>query len=314
VFYVLTDNILEQQGGDMPPSLGEYYPAYRNSGAADNKGFEITLKHDNRINSDWSYGLRGNLSYARNRTLRKVVADNYPNYRAVLGQPFNARWGFQAVGLFQSQEEIDNYPKAPSGSLHLGDIKYLDYNGDGQITSVGDYLRLGYGDIPEINFSLNMNVSYKGFYATLLWQGVTHTDYQLSGVYSTGVTSSTVYTSTFPENGNSPAYIIKGAWTPENPDAKYPRLTTVANGNNAWESTWWLVNGEYLRLKNANIGYNVPAKVLKKTPFSGINIYLAGTNLLTFSHFKYVDPESPSVSNGYYPQQKTFSLGFNVTF
>ena len=109
-------------------------------------------------------------------------------------------------------------------------------------------------------------------------------------------------------------HLIEGAWTPENTNAKYPRLTTIANGNNAARSTWWVVNGQYLRLKNFNIGYNVPERVLRKTPFSRINIYLAGTNLLTLSHFKYVDPESPSVSNGYYPQQKTYSLGLNVTF
>ncbi|GAB6008702.1 SusC/RagA family TonB-linked outer membrane protein [Dysgonomonas reticulitermitis] len=314
LFYKVNDDILETQSGLYPPSLGGYYPSYQNSGKVDNRGFEITLKHENRVNSDLFYSLSGNFSYAHNRVLKRAVADNYPNYRAKLGEPINYREGFIALGLFQTQEEIDNYPAAPSGSLHLGDIKYLDYNGDGIINSTGDYARIGYGDIPEINFSLNMNVSWKGFSAALLWQGVTHSDYQLSGVYQTGVTSSTVYTSTFPENGNSPSYRIKDAWTPENPDAKWPRLTTVANGNNAWQSTWWLINGEYLRLKNANVGYTLPAKILSKTPFSSVYIYLAGTNLLTLSHFKYVDPESPSVSNGYYPQQKTYSLGLKVSF
>ena len=148
----------------------------------------------------------------------------------------------------------------------------------------------------------------------MLWQGVTHTDYELSGVYNTGVTSSTVFTSTFPEDGNSPTYRIFDAWTPENTGAKYPRLSTQANGNNAWQSTLWVVNGEYLRLKNMRIGYNVPEKALRRTPLSQVNIYVSGTNLLTFSHFKYVDPESPSVSNGYYPQQKTYSIGLNITF
>jgi hypothetical protein len=75
-----------------------------------------------------------------------------------------------------------------------------------------------------------------------------------------------------------------------------------------------VVNGEYLRLKNLNIGYDVPANLLRKMPFSRVNVFVSGTNLLTFSHFKYVDPESPSVSNGYYPQQKTYSFGLNVTF
>jgi TonB-linked SusC/RagA family outer membrane protein len=313
VFYKLTTNILENQSGNFPSSLGGYYPSYQNSGEVDNKGFEITIKHENRIN-DWFYALSGNFSFAHNRVLKRALVDNYPNYRGRLGQSMNAKFGFQALGLFQSQEEIDQYPKPPSGNLRPGDIKYLDYNGDGIISSTYDYIKTGYGEIPEINFSLNMSVSYKGFYATLLWQGVTHCDYELSGVYDSGVTASTQYTSPFSEGANSPTYLIEGAWTPENPNAKYPRLTTTPSANNAWQSTWWIINGEYLRLKNANIGYNVPEKFLKKTPFTQINVYLAGTNLLTLSHFKYVDPESPSVSRGYYPQQQTFSLGLNVTF
>ncbi|MBB4038039.1 TonB-linked SusC/RagA family outer membrane protein [Dysgonomonas hofstadii] len=314
VFYKLTKDILEEQSGNYPTSLGGYYPKYQNSGKVENKGIEITLKHQNQINSDWSYSLRGDFAFARNKVLSRIISDNRPNYRAVVGQSIGARYGFNALGLFQSQEEIDNYPAAPSGQLRLGDIKYQDVNGDGIISSTYDYVKTGYGAIPEINFALNMELSYKNFYLTMLWQGVTHTDYELSGVYDSGTTSSTVYTATFPENGNSPYYRILDAWTPENTNAKYPRLSTVSNGNNAWQSTWWVVNGEYLRLKNANIGYNIPAKLLRKTPFSHVNIYLAGTNLLTLSHFKYVDPESPSVSNGYYPQQKTFSFGVNVTF
>jgi TonB-linked SusC/RagA family outer membrane protein len=314
IFYKLTEDILEDQGGNFPPSLASYFPTKQNSGMVDNRGFEITLKHDNRINSDWSYALSGSFSFARNRVLKRALTDNYPNYRAQLGESSYAKYGFIALGLFQSQEEIDQYPQAPSGDLRPGDIKYLDVNGDGIISDKYDYMKMGYGEIPEINFSLNMSVSWKNFYATLLWQGVTHCDYELSGVYDTEVISSTNYTSPFAENGNSPYYLIEDAWTPENPNAAYPRLSTRPSGNNAWQSTWWLINGEYLRLKNANIGYNVPEKYLRKTPFTRINVYLAGTNLLTFSHFKYVDPEAPSVSRGNYPQQQTFSIGLNVTF
>ncbi|MDR2147203.1 MAG: TonB-dependent receptor [Tannerella sp.] len=314
LFYKLTTDILENVGANFPLSLGGYYPAIENSGKVENKGFELTLTHNNRINSDWSYGLKGNVSFARNKVLHRAMADNHPNYRPVVGSSMNARYGFRALGFFQTQEEIDSYPSAPSGNIRLGDLKYTDINGDGIINLQHDYVKIGYGGIPEINFSLNMDLSYRNFYTSLLWQGVSHADYVLSGVYDTGVISSTVYTSSFAEFGNSPYYRIEGAWTPENTNAKFPRLSTQANGNNAWESSWWLVNGEYMRLKNMNIGYNVPGKVLQKTPFSGISIYLAGTNLLTFSHFKYVDPESPSVSNGYYPQQKTYSVGVNITF
>ena len=246
--------------------------------------------------------------------MSRIISDNRPNYRAVIGQSMGSRYGFEALGFFQNQEEIDSYPAAPSGVLRPGDLKYKDINGDGLISSDFDYIKTGYGAIPEINYALNMEVSYKNFYLSMLWQGVANTDYELSGVYDSGVTSSTVYTESFSGNGNSPYYLIEQAWTPENPNARYPRLSTIPNGNNAWQSTWWVINGNYLRLKNANIGYNVPEKVLKNTPFSRINIYLAGANLITLSHFKYVDPESPSVSNGYYPQQKTYTVGVNVSF
>lgn len=314
VFYKLTEDILESKSGSYPTSLGGYYPNYQNTGKVDNRGFEITLKHINRINQDWNYKLIGNFSFARNRVLQKALTDNYPNYHGFLGQPMNARFGYQSLGLFQSQQELDNYPAAPSGTTRLGDLKYRDINGDGIINAQYDYTKIGYGGVPEINFSLNMEVNYKNFYVTMLWQGVTHCDYELSGVYESGTTAATSYTSPFGGNGNSPTYLIEGAWTPENTNAKYPRLSTVPNGNNAWRSTWWVVDGTYLRLKNFNIGYNVPDVLLRHTPFNRVNIYLAGTNLLTLSHFKYVDPESPSVSNGYYPQQKTYSIGLNVTF
>ncbi len=314
LFYKLTKDILEGQSGNFPTSLGGFYPIYKNSGKVENRGFELSLKHFNHVNSDWNYSLRGDIAFARNKVLSQIISDNRPSYRAVVGESIGARYGFKAIGFFQDYEEIDNYPSAPSGYLRPGDLKYEDINGDGMISADHDYVKIGYGTIPEINFSLNMEVNYKNFYATLLWQGVTRTDYELSGAYNTGVISSTVYTASFSENGNSPYYRIEGAWTPENKNAEYPRLSTVSNGNNAWQSTWWLMNGEYLRLKNANIGYNIPEVILRKTPFSSVNVYLAGTNLLTLSHFKYVDPESPSVSNGYYPQQKTYAFGINVTF
>lgn len=314
LFYQLTSNILESRSGNYPPSLGGYYPSYQNSGKVDNRGFELTITHHNRLGKDFSYMVKGMFSFARNKVLREALTDNYPNYRAILGHSLNAQYGFKALGLFQTQEQIDNYPAAPSGMIRLGDIMYADINGDGVINSRYDYVKIGYGTLPEINYSFNVDVNYKDFYLTMLWQGVDHCDYELSGVYDTGVTATTVYTSTFEDNRNSPCYLVEGAWTPENTNAKYPRLSTVPNGNNAWRSTWWTVNGQYLRLKALNIGYNVPVKFLKSTPFSRLSIYLAGSNLLTFSHFKYVDPESPSVSNGYYPQQRTYSIGLNVTF
>ena len=314
VFYKKTTDILESSSGSYPLSLGGFYPSVSNTGAVDNRGFEITLTHQNTVNRDFSYRVRGSFSFARNKLLRAKVSDNYPNHRGIFGKPLGARIGFKTLGLFQTQEEIDTYPVPPSPcDLKPGDIIYMDVNGDGKIEWKDDYVVIGYGQLPEINFSFNIDLNYKNFYLTSVWQGVSHCDYMLQGEYDSGVIAPTVYGQPF-MTGNSPKYLIEQAWTPENRDAKFPRLSTVYNPNNDQLSDWWLVNGEYLRLKNLQIGYNFPQKWLKNTPFSMINIYLAGTNLLTFSHFKYIDPESPSVSNGYYPQQKTYTLGLNVSF
>ena len=322
LFYQITANILERLESNFPPSLAGYFPTFENSGKMANRGFEITVKHNNRINQDWSYQVRGTFAFARNKVLRRAMTDNHPNYQPEVGGPLGVRYGFKALGLFQSWEEIEQYPVAPSGFLRPGDIKYLDYDGNGEIdkgklTATAppnkDYVRIGYGALPEISFNFNIDLSYKNFYLTMLWQGVTHTDWELSGWWDDRkYPAATPYTSW--GGGNAPKYLIEDAWTPENPNARWPRLSTISNGNNAWQSSWWIINGEYLRLKNLNIGYTLPANILQKTPISRINIYLAGTNVITFSHFPYLDPESPSVSSGYYPQQKTYSIGANITF
>lgn len=317
VFYQHTSDLLEGIAGVFPSSLGSNTPKFENSGAVENRGIDFTIKHELAVNKDFSYRLRGTFGFARNKVLKMKINDDHPSWRNILGQPMGARFGLIATGLAQTQEDIDNAPAAPSGQLRLGDIMYLDTNGDGKIMYKGtesDYVRIGYGVLPEITFSMNMDFNYKNFYLNMLWQGVSHVDYTLNGAYGNGHTDATNFTRPFYAEGNSPKYLVEDAWTPENTDARYPRLSTIVNGNNNVASTWWLVNGEYLRLKNLTVGYDVPDKVLRNTPFTRLNVYVAGTNVLTFSHFKWLDPESPSIANGYYPQQATWSIGLNVAF
>lgn len=313
-FYKVTDNILEQVGGSYAPSLGGNVPSYKNSGKVDNRGFELVLKHNNHFASGWRYSLTGSLSWARNRVLAKQISDNHPMYRAILGKPMGTLYGYKAIGLYQTEEQIANSPTAPSGEKRLGDLMYADVNGDGKIEQSQDFIKIGRGYTPEMNFSLNMEVAWKNLYLTALWQGVAICDYQLSAAYYSGVFDNTMYTRPFYGNGNAPYYLVESAWREDNRNADYPRLSTVANGNNAWPSSWWVKNGAYLRLKNLQIGYSLPEHILKNTGIGRVNIYVAGTNLLTFSAFKYVDPEMPSVNNGYYPQQRTYSIGVNLSF
>lgn len=317
VFYQHTSDLIESIGGKYPGSLGGNNPTKENSGAIENRGIDITIKHQLAVTKDFNYSIRGMFSFARNKVLKMKTSDDHPMYNSQLGHSMGARFGLIATGLFQTQEQLDNYPAPPSGSIRLGDIMYKDTNGDGKIMYKGtesDYVRIGYGSLPEISFSMNMDFNYKDFNLTMLWQGVSHVDYQLNGAWGNGHTDHTPYTRPFYGDTNAPKYLVEQAWTPENTNARYPRLSTIANQNNAVTSTWWLVNGEYLRLKNLSFGYEVPEQILGKTPFSRLYVYVAGTNVLTFSHFKYVDPESPSVSAGHYPQQATWSLGLNVSF
>lgn len=315
VFYKYTSRILEYDGtGVYSPSLGGYYPTWMNSGRVDNRGFDLTVRHDNWFSNGLSYNVTGILSWSRNRVLSRRTSDDHPSYRAVVGEPIGSLYGFHALGLFQTEQEALEYPTAPSGYNQAGSIKYQDVNGDGAITQGADYVKIGRSSIPEMTFSLNGEVSYKGWTLSMLLQGATLCNYMLAGAYN-NTTDNTIFTRAFYGGGNSILYLVEDAWRPDNTSGKYPRLSSTTNSSNAWASDFWMVDGSYLRLKNAQISYTLPQNVLKKySSLSRVTVYVAGTNLLTFSEFKYLDPENPGISNGYYPQQRTISLGMNITF
>ena len=126
----------------------------------------------------------------------------------------------------------------------------------------------------------------------------------------------TSMTRPFYHGGNSPKYLVENSWTEDNRDARFPRLSVNPSNNNAYSSTWWYENGNYLRLKNMQIGYSLPKKWMDAIGLRSCRIFLEGTNLLTFSKLmKYnIDPETPGVSNGYYPQQRLMGVGLDIQF
>ena len=151
----------------------------------------------------------------------------------------------------------------------------------------------------------------------MLLQGAADFEIALQGYYASGTQSTTNFTKPFAADGNTPYFLVTNSWTPDNTDAEFPRLTTrTAISQNAYCSSFWLRRGDYIRLKNAQIGYNVPKTVTDKVGIAGLRVYVSGNNLLTLSGLtKYgLDPEAPSVNNGYYPQQRVFSAGINLTF
>jgi TonB-linked SusC/RagA family outer membrane protein len=310
-FYKLTTNILTSVSSSYPPSVGGYYPSTINSGKVDVRGFELVLNHKNKI-GNFSYSMRGNISWAHDRILSLDQASGIPSYQSLIGHPIGVQLGLIASGLFKTDAQAATYPVV-SSTARAGDIMYKDINGDGKITVDQDETIIGKSSTPELTFGFNFTSSWKNFDFDFLIQGAAICDNELMGNYPGIGWDDTQFTRTFYNNGNSPLYLVEGAWSPSNPNGKYPRLDNTWRPENNYASTLWTINGSYARLKNLQIGYTFPTSITKRLKFEP-RIYLAGTNLFTISAFKYLDPEAPSVSNGYYPQQKTYSIGLSVKF
>lgn len=329
VFYKYEYDKIGSTTGAYPPSMGGYYYSTGNVNAIDYRGFDMTFSHNNRIGKV-GYGVKAIFSYAYARWV-KYAGDspNLPEWQRLAGKQVGIKRGMIAEGLFQSWEEIANSPTTPQ-KARPGYIKYKDLNGDGRINppSSGawgdDDGYFGKSHTPKYTGSLNVNANWNGFDFDMLWAFGLDCDVAITGLYTqsgaahAGVQDHTSFSRPFYEGGNSPIYLVENAWTPENPNAEFPRLeaTMSYSNNNGYASTWWYRNGNYLRLKTAQIGYSVNPKWIKKSGITKLRIYAEGYNLLTFSGLnKYnIDPESPAVNNGYYPQQRTYAVGLNLSF
>ena len=310
-FYKVTSDILTSVGGTYPPSIGGYYSNTVNSGKVDNRGFELILSHKNKIR-EFTYAVTGSLSWAHNRILNMDESVGIPEYQSMIGRSMGAKSGLVSQGLFKTDNQAITSPVVNSAA-RAGDIIYKDLNGDGKITYEQDVTNIGRSSMPELNYALNFLSSWKNFDFSFLIQGAAICDNALMGWYDGIGWDDTQYTRPFYNGGNTPKYLVEGAWSPSNLSGKYPRLDNQWRPNNNWASTMWIVDGAYTRLKNVQLGYTLPKSITSRLGFNA-KFSASATNLLTFSAFKYLDPEAPNVSNGYYPQQKTFSLSATITF
>ncbi|MBP5488703.1 MAG: TonB-dependent receptor [Bacteroidales bacterium] len=331
VFYKYLYDLIGSNSGSYPASWGGRFPSYVNSNKQDHRGFDFLLAWRDR-KQDFSYGVEVVGSHTYRRWLYYGGdAANWPDYWKATGKEVGAVIGFVALGLFRSEDEIANSPTIEGTQAMVGDIKYLDRNGDGKITYSQDMGYVGKSVYPKYEGGLNLDFGWKGFDLTLRWTYAFGRDVALTGVYtssgSAGIQDNTAYTKAFYHGGNSARFLVENMWLDpvaaaqfgievDNSKARFPRLSLNPTNNNAYSSTWWYQNGNYLRLKNFQLGYTVPAKVVRKAGFSSCRVYIEGTNLLTFSALtKYnIDPEMPSVNNGYYPQQKLMGFGVDVSF
>ncbi|AZI25671.1 TonB-dependent receptor [Pedobacter sp. G11] len=316
--YLIVDLFKEYRTGiffqraSIPGYIGLTNQPFGNLGVVDNRGFDATLEYNVKL-GQVDVGFRGTFTYNKD----KIVEDDRPAqpypWMNRIGNNVLGRYGYLAEKLFDTQAEIDaSATPGSKASIRPGDIKYTDLNGDGLINDY-DKTYIGRGDIPNKVYGFGLNVSYKGFALSTFFQGVHGADIMLGG---SGI---------FPFNGGgglSNAYTIAtDRWTPSNPsqDVFYPRLAygEADNTNNTLESSWWVKDVNFLRLKTAQLSYNLPKSLTEKVKIKNAAVYLIGTNLFTFSDWKLWDPElnTGGRANGNrYPQTATLSLGLNLKF
>lgn len=321
-FYRKTTGILKGVSNLYPSSIGGYFPSLVNSGEVDNRGFDAQLKY-NEVFGEFRLGVTGNLNWARNKVLKDDVADGTPTGLSIIGRPIGGKIGYVADGFIETWEEAKNTASPSGGVIAPGFFRFKDLNGDGLITSNGDRTYIGRSNIPEFMFGLNIDMAYKGFDFSALLQGAALADVSLAGAYegavgiNSGVHDNTVWTKSFYGNGNSPYFIVENAWRPDNMDAEFPRLTANKVGlspHNANGNSGWIRKGDYLRLKSIQLGYTIPANILDKAKISNLRLFVTGSNLFTWDHLKFIDPEMPNVNLGFYPQQRIYAFGASITF
>lgn len=281
--------------------------APENLGEVTNSGYELELGWQSNRKKDFNYFAKITYSYAKNKIIEMSEARKPFDYMYLTGQSVGQFMGYNFDGFFNSYEEIAASPQQFGlSNLAPGDIKYKDINRDG-IVDQNDQTPIGYSNLPERTYSLSAGFDYKGFDLSLLFQGASH-----SSVYMAGdVGWDNSWGNYFEE------HLYR--WTPETAStATYPRFLQKSDGNNQnyYLSDFWLRDGKYLRLKNIQIGYNIPKRAITRTPMNSVYFYVNAYNLFTWDKVKRIDPESnPDRNVGqFYPQQNIINFGLKINF
>ena len=322
-FYRLREGLLRLPIEGLPTTFGANLPA-TNLDTRNNRGFEALVGYRNNW-EDFGVNIAGTFTLARERYGDYQENIDFTDPTQVRldkrsGRYVNTTFGYQTDGLFNTQQEVDEYLNQftiedLNGSPKPGDIRYIDRNGD-NILNRDDQYEIGFGNIPEMLFSLNTNFSYKNFSLGMLWQGAS----KFNVLITAGARN--------PFNNETVPYTLheKYSWRQDpsnpgvgtNPNAQLPAFER--SGARIWNgasSDFWYKDGTYLRLKNANISYKLPAEVLDLIKFENLEFYVAGDNLLTFSKLgiykDIIDPEEASSATGLtLPILRTFTFGVRI--
>lgn len=292
---------------------------WANVGKMESKGMDGNFLATHKV-GNVNLTLRGNMTYTKTKVLAYDEEANAYPYQMTEGFRWNQQRGYIALGLFKDYDEIRSSPVQQFNSkdqpVMPGDIKYKDVNGDGKIDGL-DRVPIGATTTPNLIYGIGLAIQWKEFDFNIHFQGAGKSSYMLKGPavypFSEGAWGN-VFTDATKSGKRWISRDISGDPATENPNAKYPRLTYGWNANNYQESTFWLNDGRYLRLKTLEIGYTVPKKFTNKLRMNNARIYFVGNNLALWSPFKLWDPELGSGNGMKYPLAKNFTLGLTLTF
>ena len=300
----ITDGILST--ATIPMSIGLGAPTI-NYGKMQNRGFELEATHQHKIGR-FTYGINGMISVNRNKVLKLKATDVSGNYIYQVGFPYGEHYLFVQDGIFQSEEEVAAYSVQPGGLMvHAGDIKLVDFTPEDKKVTKADDRKMVKGVYPKMLYSFGANASYSNFDVSLFFQGVS---------------GRTIYAVDFGVDpflqGAPPDVRFRNAWTPTNTNTDVPALYFNGYGNynkGFAASTYNLYDASYLRLKNLQVGYNIPVKYSQKVKIEFVRIYFSGENLVTWTPYPSYDPERGGDGRfAWFPQLKTYSMGLNLKF
>ncbi|MDR1809442.1 MAG: TonB-dependent receptor [Prevotella sp.] len=310
----------------LPAVLGASVPQ-TNSAAMETTGFEVSVEWKHRVNNDFSYGAKAVLSDYTGKVLK------YPNPNKLLdtwydGQTMGEIWGYDTYGLFQSDEEIAAAPDQTMlySTWTPGDVRYKDLNNDGKIEwgentvdNPGDRTVIG-NSTPRYSYGVTLNAEYKGFDFAVFVQGIGKRDALIQNT----ATSTFLWGITGDAARSIPYTVHYDRWTPDNPNGYFPKyyMDRGQMSKNMQLQSRYLQDASYMRVKNVQIGYSLPASLLSKISCQKMRVFANVENLFLFTNMiKTINPEFSELSGFYsdinaktYPLQRTWSCGVNVTF
>lgn len=276
-------------------------PPYENAGIVDSKGIEVGLDYSKKL-GQVEFNVGGNFSLNKNEIKEMLEEPRQYANLVQTGNPYGQLYGLEAIGFFKDEADIAASPTQNFSTVKPGDIKYRDVNGD-NIIDANDEVAIGYSTTcPEIYYSLHLGAEWKGLGFYAMFQG--------TGNYSAVLNTKSMYWPLI-NNTNISQYAYDNRWTPQNQNAKFPRLSSQSNANNYRTSTLWLADRSFIKLRNLEVYYKLPTSWLKKTKIvNAAKLYVRGIDLFSFDHIDENDAEAYGIN----PMTKSVALGLSVTF